>query len=144
MLSHLCTPGINLNWSWYIILFRYFLIQFASCGSLTCLLFIYFLIFLVDVLYQVKEVPLYSWLSESFFFFFNHGWVLDFVKYSLASIFMVIPFFLRSLLILWIFSVACCIFIFIPFCRSEVLVDLTGFSVQDVSWAGLLPRSPVD
>lgn len=102
-----------------------------------------FLIFLVDVLYQVKEVPLYSWLSESFFFF-NHGWVLDFVKYSLASIFMVIPFFLRSLLILWIFSVACCIFIFIPFCRSEVLVDLTGFSVQDVSWAGLLPRSPVD
>ena len=78
MLSHLCTPGINLNWSWYIILFRYFLIQFASCGSLTCLLF-FFLIFHVDVLYQVKEVPLYSWLSESFFFFLimDGCWILS-------------------------------------------------------------------
>lgn len=144
MLSHLCTPGINLNWSWYIILFRYFLIQFASCGSLTCLLFIYFFNFSCRCsLSSQGSSPLFLAFWE-FFFFFNHGWVLDFVKYSLASIFMVIPFFLRSLSILWIFSVACCIFIFIPFCRSEVLVDLTGFSVQDVSWAGLLPRSPVD
>lgn len=91
-----------------------------------------------------RKFPSILGFLRVFFFFFNHGWVLDFVKYSLASIFMVIPFFLRSLSILWIFSVACCIFIFIPFCRSEVLVDLTGFSVQDVSWAGLLPRSPVD
>ena len=91
-----------------------------------------------------KFPSILGFLRVFFFVFLNHGWVLDFVKYSLASIFMVIPFFLRSLSILWIFSVACCIFIFIPFCRSEVLVDLTGFSVQDVSWAGLLPRSPVD
>ena len=66
MLSQLCTPRININWSWYIILFSYFLIQFASCGSLTCL-YLYFLFFFADVLY-LQEVPLYSWLSESFFF----------------------------------------------------------------------------
>ena len=77
-------------------------------------------------------------------FFKNHEWVLDFVKCSPVSIDMVISFFLCSLLTLWIFNVACCIFIFVLFCRLEVPVDLTGFAVQDVSLTGLLSRGSVD
>ena len=39
--------------------------------------FCFFFFFLVDVLYQVEEVPVYSYLAQ----YFNHERVLDFIKY---------------------------------------------------------------
>ena len=69
MLSHLYTPGINLSWLWYIILFRYFLIQFASCGSLTCLLFFYFFFFLQMFFIKSRKFPSILGFLRVFFFF---------------------------------------------------------------------------
>lgn len=47
-------------------------------------------LFFVDVLYQVKEVSLYSYFGV----FFYHEWVLDFAKFSSPSIDIIIHFFL--------------------------------------------------
>ena len=52
-------------------------------------------LFFVDVLYQVKEVPLYSYFGV----FFNHEWVSDFVKFSSPFIDIIMHFFFFSLLI---------------------------------------------